>query len=277
MNKLIAKLPEVAEIVLDQCISYSPLPTSHPDFTVTYTFFPIELPPDDSSNGSSFFGPACMATHRKESLLNHLVTQMLLRWKWMVLGKSINYFNFAFFLVFLVLFSYFVVDQRYKVRLSFGSEVDTTAVIPGEESKAIATVIFTLLILNILKEIFQVGWLQRNYFKDYTNFVDLTLYSSAMIYILPYVTNNHLYGDAQVQWSFGALALLLCYVNCILFLRRLSSPIAIYVTMYFEVLATFLKVMASFTIVGVGYALVFFLLLKEQVRLQNFPLLAPLG
>lgn len=265
MEKLIRKLPEVAEIVLDQCISYCHRPTTHPDFSVTFNFFPLDPTVDVPANGHYFFGPGCMADQKREGLLNHIVTQMLLRWKWLVLGKFLNYFNFALFFVFLVLFSYFVVDQRDKVRLSLNSEADTAMVMANDESKAIPGVIFAFLIAKILAEIFQLGWLQLGYFKDFTNFVDFSLYICAMIYILPYLTKDDLYGDAQVHWTAGALAVLLCYVTLILSLRRVGS-VAIYVTMYVEVLVTFVKVIAVFCIVLIGYALVFHVLLKEEVR-----------
>ena len=261
MEKLIKKLPEVAEIVLDQSISYCPLPSTHPDFTVTFNFHPLD-PPDALTSCHRFFGPACMATYRRESLLNHSVTQMLLRWKWLYLGKFISNFNFVFFLVFLVLFSVFIVGERNKVDFSNG-DVNTKV---DDESKDIAVVIFAFLIITLLKEIFQIFWLGLNYFKDYTNYVDLAMYTSTLIYILPYVTNDDLYGGIQVQWIAGTLGLMLCYVNCLLTLRRLSS-VALYVTMYIEVLLTFVKVIAIFAIVLIGYALVFYVLLKEEVRL----------
>jgi len=267
MEKLIDKLPEVAEIVLDQCVSFNQLPTTHPDYAVTFLFTPLD-PLDDLSCGRYFFGPGSMATHRRESLLNHSVTQMLLRWKWLLLGKFVNYFNFALFFVFLVLFSVFIVDQRDKVRLSRNSEADTTMAMNNEESKAIPSVIFAFLIIKILEELTQMFWLQLGYFKDYTNFLDIAMYSSTMIYILPYVTKDDLYGDAQVQWTAGTVALLLCYVNWILSLRRVSS-VALYVTMYVEVFVTFLKVITIFTIVLMGYALVFHVLLKEEVRFED--------
>ena len=261
LEKLIIKLPEVAEIVLDQSITYCPLPSTHQDYTVTFDFHPLD-PPDAMTSGRRFFGPACMATYRRENLLNHGVTQMLLRWKWLVLGKFINGFNFLFFFLFLVLFSVFIILERDKVNFS-SSDTASTGV--DDDSKRIAAVIFAFLIITLVKEIFQMFWIGRSYFNDYTNYVDLAMYSTTLIFILPYVTKNDLYGDIKVQWTAGTLGLMLCYVNCILFLRRLSS-VAIYVTMYFEVLLTFVKVIAIFAIILIGYGLVFYVLLKEEVR-----------
>lgn len=269
MQKLIIKLPEVAEIVLDQCITYCDRPSTHPDFKVTFTLFPLD-PADVHSGGRYFFGPGTMAKYRREGLLNHSVTQVLLRWKWLVLGKFLNYVNFALFFVFLVLFSFFIVDQRSRVRLSSGSEVGK-AMNGDQSSKGIEGLIFAVGILKLLTEIIQMVWLRLSYFKDYTNFVDLSMHVSALIYILPFVTKDDLYGNALVQWRAGTIALLLIYVNWILSLRRISS-VALYVTMYVEVLVTFIKVIAIFTVVLIGYSLAFHVLLKEEVsfELLNF-------
>ena len=265
MEKLIEKLPNVAEIVLDQCISYSDLPTTHPDFTVTCNFLPLD-PSDYSTSHRHFFGPATMAKHRRESLLNHSVTQLLLRWKWLVLGKYINYFNFAIFFTFLIMFSVFIVQERDKVNFS-NTNVNTTEA--GDDSKTFPGVIFALLMVGLFKEIFQMFWLRLEYFKDYTNFVDLCMYTSSLIYLLPYLIKQDLYGDIRVQWTAGTLGLLLCYSNWCLSLRRVSS-VALYVTMYIEVLLTFVKVILIFVVLLMGYTLVFYVLLKEEVRYKLF-------
>lgn len=261
MEKLITKLPEVAEIVLDQCISYNDLPTTHPDFTVTFNFHPLD-PPEALTSCRYFFGPACMATYRRENLLNHSVTQMLLRWKWLVLGKFFNYLNFLFFFVFLLLFSVFIIEERGKVNLSSG-DASATSGTAGAESKALPAVIFAFLIVSLSKELVQLSWLQVNYFKDYSNYVDFSMYACTFIYILPFVTKDDLYGDIEVQWTAGTLGLMLCYVNLILALRRVSS-VALYVTMYIEVLLTFVKVILIFSTVLIGYSLVFYVLLKQE-------------
>lgn len=260
MEKLIQKLPEIAGIVLDQCICYDHRPTNHPDYTVTINFKILD-PFDSLSGNHYFFGPGTMATYWRENLLNHCVTQTLLRWKWLLLGKYLNYFNFATFIVFLVLFSFFIVNKRSKVRLTLTSEVDNGT--ESDESTALPVVILVFLILKIVSEIVQMAWLRLNYYKDFTNLLDLTMQISALVYILPYVTNDDLYGNAHVQWRAGTVALLLLYVNCILSLRRVSS-VAIYVTMYVEVFITFIKVIAIFAVVLIGFTLAFHVLLVEE-------------
>ena len=263
MEKLIQKLPEVAEIVLDQCITYDHRPINHLEYTVTFNFKPLD-PFDCLPSDHYFFGPGAMATYRRERLLNHSVTQALLRWKWLVLGKYLNYFNFATFLAFLVLFSYFIVDKRSRVRLTSNSGIDKGS--DSENSSALQGVVFAFVILSIMSEIIQLAWLRLNYFKEYSNLLDLAMEITALIYILPYVTHDELYGNAEVQWAAETLALLLTYINCILSLRRVSG-VAIYISMYVEVFLTFIKVIAIFAVFLIGYALVFHVLLIEEVSL----------
>ena len=122
----------------------------------------------------------------------------------------------------------------------------------GENSKSLPGVIFAFLIISLLKEIFQIFWQRLGYFKDYTNLVDLSMYLSTLIFILPYLTNQELYGDVRVQWTFGTLALLLCYSNWCLSLRRITS-LSLYITMYIEVLQTFVRVILIFAVLLMGY------------------------
>ncbi|XP_074625241.1 transient receptor potential cation channel subfamily A member 1-like [Acropora palmata] len=260
MEKLIQTFPEVAEIVLDQCITYDHRPINHLEYTVTFNFKLLD-PFNSLSSDHYFFGPGAMATYRRERLLNHSVTQALLRWKWLVLGKYLNYFNFATFLAFLVMFSYFIVDKRSRVRLTSNSGIDKGS--DSENSSALQGVVFAFVILSIMSEIIQLAWLRLNYFKEYSNLLDLAMEITALIYILPYVTHDELYGNAQVQWTAGTWALLLTYINCILSLRRVSG-VAIYISMYVEVFLTFIKVIAIFTVFLIGYALVFHVLLIQE-------------
>ena len=135
----------------------------------------------------------------------------------------------------------------------------------GDESKAMPAVIFAFLIIGLSKEFVQMLWLQVNYFKDYANFVDFGMYACTFIYILPFLTRDDLYGDIEVQWTAGTLGLMLCYVDLSLGLRRVSS-VALYVTMYIEVLLTFAKVILIFSTVLIGFTLVFYVLLIQEVR-----------
>ena len=89
----------------------------------------------------------------------------------------------------------------------------------------------------------------------------------ALIFILPFIFGENVKAvySETVQWNSGIVALLLCYVNLTLAIRRFGE-LGLYVTMYIEVLWTFIKVITSFLITLIGYCLVFYVLLKGQVR-----------
>jgi len=269
MQKLIEKLPDVAEIVLDQCISYSPLPPSHEDFSVTFNLIPLD--PDVNAEFDRCFGPACMATYRREKLLNHQVTQALLRWKWMILGKFVNIFNTLVFAVFVVFFTSLVVMERETVDFSFNSLENITSAEEKSSSTFTMTVPYVLaifLLMQLIKEGAQVAWLRLSYFKDLTNLLDLAMFGLVWVFILPLMSETDLY-SMKTQWIAGVVGLLLCYINLTLSLRRFGG-LGVYVTMYVEVLFTFLKVISTFLITLIGYSVVFYILLKQQVSGRKY-------
>jgi len=269
MQKLIEKLPDVAEIVLDQCISYSPLPPSHEDFSVTFNF--IHLDPDENTERLKYFGPATMAIHRREKLLNHKVTQVLLRWKWMILGKFVNIVNTIAFAVFVVLFSLLVAKEREKVEFSFNSSETTTIMEEKGKStfvKIVPYVLTVFLVIQLMKEVTQLTWLRLSYFKDYTNWLDLAMFVTVWIFISPYMFETDLY-SMKTQWTAGVVGLLLCYINFTMSLR-IFGGFGLYVTMYVEVLFTLLKVMSTFVIGLTGFSLAFYILLQEQGNFTSF-------
>ena len=266
MEKLIQKLPEVAEVVLDQCLSYSPLPPSHQDFSVKFDFTPLEV---HVPGKATFFAPACMALHNRERLLNHFVTQALLRWKWLILGKFISNLNLLMFTMFVIMLSVLVVTERNKIRLSVDG-ISTSLKEKSQNKQSISSVIpfliFTFLIVQGVKEFIQLVWLRLSYIKDLSNLFDWIMIAFVMAFILPYVSNTDVYGDrVEFQWTAGILGLLLAYINLTLSLRRIGG-VGLHVIMYVEVLSTILKVSLVFSFILVGFGLVFYVLLTEQVR-----------
>lgn len=272
MRKLIEKLPDVAEVVLDKCITYSPHPPSHDEFSVTFNLVHLDPEPDCHS----YFGPACMAKDRREKLLNHSVTQALLRWKWLILGKCVSLINCVVMATYVILFSYLFVEERNKINFSLTSSekaANGDVKINSSFELTVAYVLLAFLIVQLIKEVIQIIWQRFSYFRDITNLSELVMYVLVWIFILPHMTERIIY-STQTQWIAGILGLLLSYINFTLSLRRFGG-LGLYVTMYVEVLYTFLKVMSTFTIALIGFTLVFYALLKEQVGtvsqiLQNF-------
>ena len=268
--KLIEKLPDVAEVVLDQCVTYSPLPPSHEEFTVKFNM--KHLDPDVNSYGDSYFVPAIMAKCRREKLLHHVVTQVLLRFKWMMLGKFITIFTTLVFAIFVISYSCLIVTVKDRSTLLSGTKSEQINQKSSFE-KAAPIVMFAFLVLHLIKEIVQLLSMRLAYVMDLTNVLELVMYVSVWVFILPRALGKEDLYSTRTQWKAGIVGLLLCYVNLTLCFRRFGG-LGLYVTMYVEVLWTFIKVICSFMIALIGYSLVFYVLLQHQVskRERNFPL-----
>ena len=259
--QLVEKLPDVAEIVLDKCVSLSPLPPSHEDFSITFNFRHLDPDIDCVS-----FVPAIMAKFRREKLLNHVVTQALLRYKWMVLGKFLTFFNTILFITFVILYSCFVVKERDRSTLFSNTSKTASNEISQKSSfeEVVPQVIFAFLIGQLIKEAIQLSWMRFAYFKDFTNIFELSMYAMVWIFTVPSLFGKEIY-SIETRWNAGLIGLFLSYIVLTLHFRRFGG-VGLYVTMYGEVLLTFLKVISTFLVSLIGYSLVFYLLLGHQVR-----------
>ena len=123
-----------------------------------------------------------------------------------------------------------------------------------------------------MKEIFQIFIQRFRYFTDISNLLEWALYGTAFAFMIPFVMPDDITEDLFSQmtdpyflWVVGLASIFLCYANLVLFLRRFRL-FGIYVTMFLEVTQTVLKVLMVFFVFILGFAIVFFILFKEQVR-----------
>ncbi|XP_048577386.1 transient receptor potential cation channel subfamily A member 1 isoform X2 [Nematostella vectensis] len=268
MVGLIEALPDVAKLALDQCIERCPLPTSHQDYCLT--FHTVLLDPGPCKEGqTSRDASEVMVENDCEELLSHPVTQVLLRYKWFAFGKVPYYINLMVFLIFVILFSYFIITERDSSTLYYHTHPNASALEKQylekrpSSSNPIAIVLILFATIEFLKEFYQIFMIRLDYFKDITNLVELVLYTCAIIFISPYLAEEPLYTAAYGHWNAGVVTLFLAYLNVLLYIKGIGSS-GLYVTMYFEVWYTFLKVIMVFLVVLLGSTLVYYVLLKEE-------------
>ena len=262
MTQLIEKLPSVAEIVLDNCITISPLPPSHEDFSVTFNFRHL-----DPEKDCVCFVPASMAKYRREKLLNHGATQAFLRYKWMVLGKFFTFFNTLVFIAFVALYSWFIVHEREtSVLFSDPNSLQVNSLTKHTSTTTSGT-IFVFVAFQFVKELVQLSWLRFGYLKDATNIFELVMYVLVCVFTIPSFFEEEIYSE-ETRWNAGLIGLFLCYLILTLHFRRYGE-FGLYVTMYVEVLWTFVKVISTFIVALIGYSLVFYILLGNQVSHSN--------
>ena len=267
MKLLIEHFPESAELLMDSCVKRSEMMNSNdPQFTITYDFRLLDPGPDDPAflNGWRFFGPSTMVKYERKQLLLHPLTQVLLNQKWSILGRFVHYFNFLSYLVFVTLFSAFIVIEREE--FVYGGHRPTL-----HNERGLSYVVFSFTVVNLLKEILQISIERLKYFMNISNVIEWVLYGTAFAFMIPFVMPESVVEDhfkpmihLENLWMVGVTSISLCYANLVLFLRRFRL-FGIYVTMFLEVTQTLFKTLLVFFVCLVGFSIVFFVLFKEQV------------
>ena len=258
---------------------------SDPDYAVTYNFKYLDLGPDIADCSKRFSTVETMIKHKRERLLLHPLTLKFNERKWTSFGRYVYIVDFFTYLLLMILFTVFIVDQRedqdfkpprtnmskgvkdvFKPKPSDVYRVDTSF------TEAVPIIVVMFASFHLCKEIFQIYVQRWNYFKDTSNYLDWILHISMTLFMVPYVTPRSVVDewfsamkDPRTIWNLGILAIFVCYTNMMLFLRRYRL-FGTYISMYIEVTKTVVQVMVVFVFLVLGFALVFYLLLKEQVR-----------
>ena len=282
LSLLVENFPEAAEVVLNQYVRSSDhLDPADPDYAVTYDFKHLDPGPDADMSSGRFSTVQMMIKHKREQLLLHPLMLKFNERKWQSLGRFVFLFDFVTYLLLIVLFTFFIVQKR-RDQTFRPSGNDTEGVYIKQKPSDIykkddaftETVSFFILIfssLHICKELLQVYVQRWNYFKDLSNYLDWTLYTTSGLFMIPYVTRPDdlddwlaSMKDPRLLWFVGIIAIFVCYINMVLFLRRYRL-LGTYISMYIEVTKTVFQVMFVFIFLVLGFALVFFILFKEQV------------
>ena len=261
MKLLIKHFPESAQLVMDYCIDRSETESSDdPNFTVTCNLRFLDPSPTHTTylRESRFFGPSTMVKHERRELLEHPLTQVLLNKKWSSFGRLVFYFNFMFYFVFVVTFTAFL------IRFTRNSD-------KGLEDFFMYPIVFLLISVRFIKEVIAIVVQRLQYFTTLGNLTEWLLYSTTFSFITLLLIFDLIFSSVrlnlypQLIWVLGAISIFLCYANLVLVLRRLSL-VGIYVTMFIEVTKSVLKVLLIFFVLFFGFSMVFYVLLKSEVR-----------
>ena len=280
-------------MVLNQCVHPSEhLNTSDPDYTITYDFKNLDRGPDVKTSSKRFSAVQTMIKHKRQRLLLHPLTLKFNERKWCTLGRYAFLVDFVTYLILMILFTIFIVDQRRgqnfrpaeddrgrtprKVnRSAQGSFKPKPSDIYRKDNAFTETVpplVMIFAVLHMCKELFQIYVQRWSYFKDFSNYLDWTLYITTALFMVPYVTSPDTLDiwfegmkDPRVLWIVGVVAIFVCYMNMMLFLRRYRL-FGTYISMYVEVTKTVFQVLTVFVFLLLGFALVFHVLFREQVR-----------
>ena len=290
ISLLIENFPEAAEVVLDHSVHYSEhLNPSNPEYTVTYNFKHLDHDPDVKSSNGRFSAVKTMIKHKRDRLLLHPLTLKFNERKWLCLGRFVFTIDFATYLLQMILFTIFIVDARdIQDFIPFNETIDDISPHPGlrpgvkpsdifkHDNSFVETIPPFILIfsfIHIIRDFLQIYVDRWSYFKHFTNYLDWTLYITTSIFMIPYVMAPEKVDELfegtnapRVVWIIGIVAIFVCYTNMMLFLRRYRL-FGTYISMYVEVTQTVIQVLSVFVFLVLGFAVVFYILFQEQVRI----------
>ena len=279
ISLLVENFPEAAEVALTQCVHHSPhLNTTDPEYTITYDFKYLDPVQEAKHYSKRFSTVKTMIKHKRERLLLHPLTLKFNERKWSTLGKFGFFADFVTYFILLIFLSIFVVQLRRgpDATTSFRPENDTDVLseINGSGSgyvdyekrsafeESVPTICLVFVILHACKEFFLIYMQRWRYFKDTSNYLRWIFYLS-IIGTTGIVEIDIESRDFWIPWG---VAIFMCYTNMMLFLRRYRL-FGTYISMYTEVIKTVVQVMVVFVFLVLGFALVFHVLFKEQVKI----------
>ena len=134
-----------------------------------------------------------------------------------------------------------------------------------------AVIIIILAGVRLLLEASQLVYQLRSYISDWVNWIELSLYILAVIFVSVFRTTCLC---PQVwQWQIGVMVILLAWIDLIIVCAKFPN-IGIYVIMFGKVLGTFLKVILLSILLVVTFGLTFYMTFSEpQYQVSHTPVL----
>jgi transient receptor potential cation channel subfamily A protein 1 len=195
--------------------------------------------------------------------LSHPLCETLLRQKWLSYGFPIYMLNLCFYLLFLLLFSYFIITFPACNHHDSVKSTSSISSCPNEsfisfDKSATVPQIFCIWYMvlycfaNFILEIIQFIQDGRDYFNDFENYLQWTIYISTSLFSLPFLFNQ----SWHYQWVAGSIGVFSAYFGLLFLLGRFDIY-GIYVIMFLEIMKTLLHVLSLFSVLIIGFALTF--------------------
>jgi len=130
-----------------------------------------------------------------------------------------------------------------------------------------AIIISTFSFFGIVVELFQMYYRRLRYFLEFENWMELYLYSSSIAFVVFGLVAD-CYCPHPWQWQFGAVTLLIAWLNLVLFLKKFPIT-GVYVLMFTHILSTILKILLLPILFVVSFGLTFYMLFYRPVSKVN--------
>lgn len=132
-------------------------------------------------------------------------------------------------------------------------------------AKILAPIIMIFCGVQILKVLVQLIVLRKKFFKNFANYVEVTLYTVSLLYITRFMYARQV---TKALSELGVIVIFLGWSNCLLYLQRVPM-FRLYIVMFLKVAFTIVKLLFVFSIIILAFALTFYLLFIRQTSFRN--------
>ncbi|XP_031692293.1 transient receptor potential cation channel subfamily A member 1-like [Oncorhynchus kisutch] len=279
--ELVDLLPESCKHLLDCCIRESKDDDNSPDYHIEYNFQWLQAPialkkhakTDESLKVQPLAALNAMVNNNRIELLTHPVCKKYLEMKWVAYGSTAHLLNLFVYLLGLLPLTHLIVSLRPS--LDYTGPDNTTAVtmVPisfREQNSFLSICMVMVLVMNIYsmgKEVMQMYHQRLSYLKDISNIQDWFSIILSLLFIIALFVN----AEGSWHWQAGALAIIMSWVNFLLYLQRFEH-FGIYVVMFREIARTLFKILLLFFFLMLAFALVFYALMLNQEEFERLDL-----
>ncbi|KAG7488575.1 hypothetical protein MATL_G00035650 [Megalops atlanticus] len=273
---LIEFLPESCKYLLDQCVKESEHDVNSHDYCIEYNFCwlqaPIKLKKHAKTDKKFAVQPLAslnaMVRYNRIELLTHPLCKKYLEMKWNAYGSKAHILNLAVYSLGLLPLSHLIVNMRPTVTSTpNGTSIGKVSTTLDKQSYFLTSCMFLILAMNLYavgKEVVQIVQQRANYFRDVANLLDWAAAIFSLLFVIPLLMN----ADGTWYWQAGAWAVLVSWVNFLLYLQRFEH-FGIYVVMFGEILRTLLSIIMIFFFLMLAFALGFYALMIGQTRFEG--------
>uniref|UniRef100_A0AAZ3QNS0 Transient receptor potential cation channel, subfamily A, member 1b n=1 Tax=Oncorhynchus tshawytscha TaxID=74940 RepID=A0AAZ3QNS0_ONCTS len=196
-----------------------------------------------------------MVNNNRIELLTHPVCKKYLEMKWVAYGSTAHLLNLFVYLLGLLPLTHLIVSLRPS--LDHTGPDNTTAV-------TMVPISFREVQYCTLIPDYQT---RLSYLKDISNIQDWFSIILSLLFVIALFFN----AEGSWHWQAGALAIIMSWVNFLLYLQRFEH-FGIYVVMFREIARTLFKILLLFFFLMLAFALVFYALMLNQEEFERLDL-----
>ncbi|KAJ8401456.1 hypothetical protein AAFF_G00383750 [Aldrovandia affinis] len=252
---LIEFLPESCKCLLDSCVKESDDDVNSDDYSKTQMDKNYKYQPLKALNA--------MVQFNRIELLTHPVCKKYLEMKWCAYGVKAHMLNLTVYSLGLLPLSHLIVNMRPTLdTIENGTAICKVSTSLEKECYFLTGcmfLVFTMSLYAVGKEVVQMVQQGSNYFRDTTNLLDWGAAVMSMLFVVPMLLGV----KSSLHWQAGAFAVLVSWMNFLLYLQRFEH-FGIYVVMVREVIRSLLCIIVVFFFLMLAFALAFNTLLIGQ-------------